>query len=134
MKATKGSNKWLKREQKKRERRVKKSTPQPPFYRSAAWKRIRYQALKRAHGHCQCCGAGPEHGAVLNVDHIKPLSRFPELGLDLNNLQVLCASCNRGKGGWDRTDWRPKEISPEEIERDLDMRALDDLRERGLLH
>src|SRR5262249_39926358 len=40
-------------------------------------------------------------------DHIKPRSKFPELELELGNLQVLCADCNLGKRAWDQTDWRP---------------------------
>jgi 5-methylcytosine-specific restriction endonuclease McrA len=42
------------------------------------------------------------------VDHIKPRSRFPELALDPENVQVLCDSCNRGKSCDDYTDFRPK--------------------------
>ena len=42
----------------------------------------------------------------MHVDHIKPRLRYPELALDMNNLQVLCAICNHGKGGFDETDWR----------------------------
>lgn len=29
-----------------------------------------------------------------------------DLALSLENLQVLCAECNHGKGNWDMTDWR----------------------------
>ena len=76
------------------------------FLQSKAWKRLRLIALN-AHGRkCQCCGAGPENGAVLNVDHIKPRSLFPLLALSLGNLQVLCSDCNEGKGNWDMTDCR----------------------------
>ncbi|WP_146255337.1 HNH endonuclease [Azospirillum sp. TSA6c] len=80
--------------------------PRNTFYQSAEWKRVRYEALKRSHGRCECCGVSASMGAVLNVDHIKPISRRPDLSLDLTNLQVLCGSCNQGKGGWDQTDWR----------------------------
>lgn len=83
--------------------------PAPPlvsFYDTAAWLELRYRALKLHGGHCQCCGNGPAPGNPMQVDHIKPRSRFPELELDLNNLQVLCKSCNTGKGAWDQTDWR----------------------------
>lgn len=76
------------------------------FYDSTAWLELRYRALKLHGGHCQCCGNAPVPGNPLQVDHIKPRSRFPELELDLNNLQVLCKSCNVGKGAWDQTDWR----------------------------
>lgn len=76
------------------------------FYRTPEWKRARYKALKKSDGRCECCGAGKPQGAVLNVDHIKPLHRYPELALRQSNLQVLCGSCNQGKGARDETDWR----------------------------
>lgn len=127
---------WLKR--KRRTARKKAATVAvnpaktiPAFYDTPEWKRIRYEALKRSNGHCECCGAGPEHGARLNVDHIKPRQRYPELALELSNLQVLCAWCNEGKGGWDRTDWRKKPVSVDEA---LDLSAIADLREKGLLN
>lgn len=76
------------------------------FYASEDWRRLRYQAPKRSSGTCECCGARPSYGRPLHVDHIRPRSRFPDLALDLSNLQVLCADCNIGKGAWDATDWR----------------------------
>lgn len=76
------------------------------FYCTVEWKRVRYDALKRSTGRCECCGKSPHDGIVLNVDHIKPIRYFPELALELSNLQVLCSDCNRGKGSRDRTDWR----------------------------
>lgn len=76
------------------------------FYASRAWRVTRYQALLRSQGRCECCGRRPEHGTFLNVDHIKPRSRYPHLALVVSNLQVLCADCNFGKGAWDQTDWR----------------------------
>ncbi len=77
-----------------------------PFYQTELWRRVRYKALKLHGGCCQCCGARAGAGRPLHVDHIKPVSKFPELALELSNLQVLCADCNLGKGAWDRTDWR----------------------------
>ena len=67
------------------------------FYRSKAWLALRANAFERFGNRCQCCGASPQHGAVLHVDHIKPRSHFPELALSINNLQILCAECNLGK-------------------------------------
>lgn len=75
------------------------------FYSSTAWRQLRYLALKNAGG-CQCCGAKASDGVQIHVDHIKPRSRYPELELSLDNIQVLCEDCNIGKGDWDNTDWR----------------------------
>ncbi len=76
------------------------------FLFSYEWRKLRMQALKKHGAKCQCCGASPATGAVMNVDHIKPRKTHPELALDINNLQVLCHECNHGKGNWDMTDWR----------------------------
>ncbi len=76
------------------------------FYDSPAWKSVRYDALARADGKCQLCGASKATGATLHVDHIKPRSRFPALALVITNLQVLCEPCNMGKGNRDTKDWR----------------------------
>lgn len=77
------------------------------FLSSYEWRRVRMEALKLHGARCQCCGASPADGAVMNVDHIKPRKLFPHLALDVNNLQILCGECNHGKGNWDMTDWRP---------------------------
>ncbi|HEV2555455.1 MAG TPA: HNH endonuclease [Bosea sp. (in: a-proteobacteria)] len=76
------------------------------FLESYEWRKARYQALKVSSGCCCLCGRERPHSAVLNVDHIKPRRRFPELALTPSNLQVLCGECNHGKGNWDETDWR----------------------------
>ena len=76
------------------------------FLQSYEWRRLRMQALKMHGAVCQCCGANPKTGSVMNVDHIKPRKLFPELALELTNLQILCHECNHGKGNWDMTDWR----------------------------
>lgn len=76
------------------------------FYKTMEWKRTRYEVLLEADGRCVLCGGDARDGRVLNVDHIKPLAKYPHLALDKNNLQVLCCTCNAGKGGWDETDWR----------------------------
>jgi 5-methylcytosine-specific restriction endonuclease McrA len=68
------------------------------------------QALKKYGAKCMCCGATPATGSIMNVDHIKPRKIFPELALDIDNLQILCHECNHGKGNWDMTDWRPNNV------------------------
>jgi len=77
------------------------------FYRSDAWRVVRYKALTAHGGVCQCCGARASLGRPLHVDHIKPRSLYPDLQLEISNLQVLCDDCNLGKGARDQTDWRP---------------------------
>ena len=84
----------------------KKAPASSDFLETYEWRRLRMEALKKYGRRCMCCGATPESGAVMNVDHIKPRLHFPELALDLMNLQVLCGACNHGKGNWDQTDWR----------------------------
>jgi 5-methylcytosine-specific restriction endonuclease McrA len=93
-------------------------TPNAPrslksFYASWEWRTLRLEVLK-AQGHrCQACGAAPGDKTVsgapvrIVVDHIKPISKFWELRLEVTNLQVLCDECNMGKGAWDQTDYRP---------------------------
>jgi 5-methylcytosine-specific restriction endonuclease McrA len=81
------------------------------FLQTYEWRKLRMQALKKYGPRCMCCGATPQTGAVMNVDHIKPRKIFPELALEIDNLQVLCNECNHGKGNWDMTDWREKEIN-----------------------
>lgn len=78
------------------------------FYSSDEWRALRYAAFAAYGRKCGCCGASPETGAVMHVDHIKPRFTHPELALELSNLQILCADCNQGKGAWDSTDWRWK--------------------------
>lgn len=78
----------------------------PAFLKSYEWRKLRMEALIKYGRKCVCCGATPETGAVMNVDHIKPRKTHPELALNINNLQILCDECNHGKGNWDSTDWK----------------------------
>lgn len=87
------------------------------FLESYEWRRVRMEVLKRDGARCQCCGATPQDGLRMHVDHIKPRKLFPTLALDVNNLQVLCEICNHGKGNWDTTDWRSETTMDEELHR-----------------
>lgn len=92
----------------KKEKAIKRASYRV-FYDSDEWRRVRYEALRLHGGKCCLCGVTAHQGAELHVDHIKPRSLFPELELDVNNLQVLCRDCNLGKSNLDDTDWRDKE-------------------------
>ena len=74
------------------------------FYTSWDWKTARYKTLVKYGAKCMLCGSEKS----ICVDHIKPRAKYPELELDLDNLQVLCSECNMGKGRWDETDHRPQ--------------------------
>lgn len=73
------------------------------FYRTREWLEARYKTLVKYGRVCQCCGST---SPILHVDHIKPRSKYPDLELSLDNLQVLCEACNIGKSNKDVTDWR----------------------------
>lgn len=95
------------------------------FFTSKAWRGLRYKALVKFGARCQCCGISGADGAVMHVDHIKPRSKYPDLALELSNLQVLCADCNIGKSNRDQTDWRPLEAANDENMRHLRAIALE---------
>jgi hypothetical protein len=66
--------------------------------RQANW-RQRAIVLMRDGAKCRLCGASPQSGAKLHVDHIVPWSRGGETVIE--NLQVLCEQCNIGKSNVD---------------------------------
>ena len=98
------------------------------FYSSSHWLELRVRVLENNKCCCMMCGASPkEDGIKLHVDHIKPRSKYPELSLDYNNLQVLCEACNIGKSNYYETDYRPdsaKLTKAERFEADLDMEII----------
>lgn len=100
---------WLKqRDAKKRKNKEKTKRARKRrhyFYRSREWLTLRYEALIKYERKCMCCRGT---GIQLHVDHIKPIYKYPDLKLDINNLQVLCARCNIGKGAKHEHDLRPK--------------------------
>lgn len=92
-------------------RRQQHAKERDPFLRSWEWKQVRYDVLRDHGGCCSLCGRNQSDGIVLNVDHIKPRRKYPELALTKSNLQVLCHDCNMGKGNRDQTDWREPRLT-----------------------
>lgn len=85
------------------------------FYDREAWQRLRYSVLRK-HGYkCLACGATREEGAQIHVDHIQPISIYPELALTESNLQVLCRPCNMGKSNLYADDLRRPHIVPQTV-------------------
>ena len=64
------------------------------FYATRSWLALRVDVLRERKRECVYCGA--TEGAF-HVDHIKPRSKFPDLELDPENMQILCRDCNIGK-------------------------------------
>lgn len=72
------------------------------FCSSDAWRQLSKRVIARYGAVCMKCSATNS----ICVDHIKPKSKYPELALNFDNLQVLCWPCNREKGNKDETDYR----------------------------
>ena len=66
------------------------------FYSHFEWLSFRVEVLKQFGSRCMACGVTSKE-AILNVDHINPRSKFPELSFDVDNMQILCSVCNIGK-------------------------------------
>jgi SNF2 family DNA or RNA helicase len=77
------------------------------FYDSKAWLDLRFRILKKYDQRCMLCGATDKE-SIMHVDHIKPRSKYPQLELDEDNLQVLCEKCNFGKSNKYEDDFREK--------------------------
>lgn len=99
---------------KKKERRNKRKKKKisrygnDKFYSSPEWRKLRVRVLEKYDCRCMMCGRSPKlHGVVLNVDHIIPRSKRPDLALVFENLQILCGACNHGKLNRYETDYRP---------------------------
>jgi 5-methylcytosine-specific restriction endonuclease McrA len=63
------------------------------FHQDARWRGLRLQAKRRDGWRCVRCGSR----VGLEVDHVEPRARRPELALVLDNLQTLCRSCHIDK-------------------------------------
>ena len=61
--------------------------------RTARWKALRLQALRRDGWRCVECKAEGR----LEVDHVNTVRSAPERAFDLSNLQCLCAACHARK-------------------------------------
>lgn len=107
-------NNWTSPASKQRSSRIDPNSPE--FLESYEWRSLRMEVLAKYGPVCMCCGATREDGEKMHVDHIKPRRKRPDLALIFDNLQVLCGTCNHGKGNWDETDWRPIESHQKEFD------------------
>ncbi|WP_137166919.1 HNH endonuclease [Salinimonas lutimaris] len=77
---------------------------------SKSWQRLRFKVFDKYGNACSCCGAGFLDGVKLEVDHIYPVSKYPELELEFYNLQILCNICNLGKSDVFIKDFRDEKM------------------------
>ena len=82
------------------------------FYETKEWKQLRFRVLVHYRRMCMACNATNK---VLHVDHIKPISKYPHLRLDFENLQILCEDCNVGKSNVYKHDLRPNKHIPDDV-------------------
>jgi HNH endonuclease len=68
------------------------------FYTTPEWRTARLAVIHRDGRVCKMCSLHILLKRDITVDHVRPRSKFPQLALDLGNLQVLCRSCNSSKG------------------------------------
>ena len=68
------------------------------FHQSPAWKALRLAAKRRDGWRCTSCGSR----VGLEVDHVEPRHKRPDLALVLANLATLCRGCHIEKTKADR--------------------------------
>ena len=73
------------------------------FYSTKEWRKLRIEVLSLYGTRCMKCGTNDGDHVV---DHIKPRSKFPLLELDINNMQILCNTCNIIKSNRYFNDYR----------------------------
>jgi hypothetical protein len=67
---------------------------------------IRFMVLKRCHFRCVACGHDIK--SHLEIDHIIPIRKKPDLLTEITNLQILCFDCNEDKGVQENEAWLKK--------------------------
>jgi len=68
------------------------------IYSSPEWAKLRLQVIKEGDRICSICRRLITQDDDLTIDHIRPISKYPDLAYAKNNLQILCRSCNSAKG------------------------------------
>ena len=62
---------------------------------SRKYKEVRLRKLAQDGWTCYYCGY---EGKDMTIDHIIPVSKSPELAIDINNMVSCCKPCNSRKG------------------------------------
>jgi len=73
------------------------------FYNSEKWARLKVAVKSIYSNVCMNCR---DYDCETHCDHIKPRSIYPELSLDIKNIQILCRECNLKKSNTNENDFR----------------------------
>lgn len=93
-----------------------KRTPEArKFYKGKAWRATRKVRLIKDNYLCQPCFRDKTITKANAVHHKKELVDYPELALDISNLESICNSCHnkhhREKGGWNKKEKLKSDVS-----------------------
>ena len=74
--------------------RIRRLIERGRFYHSGEWEQKRQEILERDNHECQRCRREGRFAPATVVHHVKHLSQRPDLALDDDNLESLCADCH----------------------------------------
>ena len=91
--------------------RFKPTLKEQGFYKKAVWVKLRNATLIRDNYLCQECLRRKRITKATEVHHVRPLETYPDLALDINNLESLCRECHeRTKGRGAAIDTLPVRV------------------------
>ena len=67
------------------------------FYGTYEWQQAARAARQQQHNECQRCRAKGLYAPCEVVHHIRSVKEFPELALDISNLECLCRPCHEAE-------------------------------------
>ncbi|QHE63105.1 HNH endonuclease [Rossellomorea vietnamensis] len=89
--------------------RSKKDKDRNTVLTTRRWRKLRLNIIKRDNYHCQRCfikyGVINSEGNQLQVHHIKPRIKYPELVFEETNCVTLCKRCNLELGTKEHLDF-----------------------------
>lgn len=75
-------------------------------FRTTLFFRRRWGVTTTLGWRCGVCGKNLYRRDEASLDHIKPVSKHPELRFSEENLQILCRPCNSTKSAYVGDDWK----------------------------
>lgn len=95
--------------QKEDEENAWRIVPKQSFHVGDKWLILKRFAMNLFGERCMSCGLSQgfsKGNDEIQVDHVLPQSKYPDLAYDLDNLQILCKKCNHEKRDFTEADYR----------------------------